>query len=161
CMHANQNDCEILNEMTTKATPQKDVGRKIMQLTESRHRRLENEISTLTDVLKSLIQSSKISFEEPQKPLIDSPSKDKKKEKPPLSDITNKREGLQIAVNAAQIVNSAESLLTLVSELKQAYLLSDFERLNAHVEKQRREYIEKDKQAKKIIEQLQINVDNS
>lgn len=73
----------------------------------------------------------------------------------------NLRDGLQTSVGAAQLVLSAESLLSLITELKQAYLLYDFERLNKLTENQIKFYEEQQQKAEKILEDVKMTIDDS
>ncbi|TPX63693.1 hypothetical protein SpCBS45565_g06431 [Spizellomyces sp. 'palustris'] len=85
------------------------------------NKRLDTEIDVLLDNLTHLVEAASLR----QSSLTDSShfeTKDKYK-------IAQERQLMEGA--AANIVNSAESLLTLTSELKQVLLLNDFKMLNA------------------------------
>ncbi|KAJ7559131.1 hypothetical protein O6H91_04G071700 [Diphasiastrum complanatum] len=48
--------------------------------------------------------------------------------------VRNAQEGFQMEIHAARVVQAADSLLKLVSELKQTAVFSDFLSLNEHIE---------------------------
>ncbi|KAG6557428.1 hypothetical protein Mapa_000697 [Marchantia paleacea] len=56
--------------------------------------------------------------------------------------VRNSQESFQMEVHAARVVQAADSLLKLVSELKQTAVFSDFIVLNEHIEKRSAKFVQ-------------------
>ncbi|XP_057539986.1 mediator of RNA polymerase II transcription subunit 22b-like [Amaranthus tricolor] len=80
--------------------------------------RVENDVSSLVDNFTNLVNVSRVN-----EPLV-----------------KNQQEALTMEVRAAKMVQASDSLLKLVSELKQTAIFSGFASLNDHVERRISEF---------------------
>jgi hypothetical protein len=97
-------------------------NKQIQQRSDFRAQTLNKEFAKMVDSIKSILECSQISV-------------DKKHEEALMEK--NMIEGLQLQLSVAQLVNSTEVLLGLLSELKEAYILGDYERHNKNIKAQK------------------------
>jgi len=105
---------------------------------------LHKEVAKITENLKSIVECSQISM-------------DKQNEDVFLE--RNMREGLQLQVNSAQIAASIETLLSLVFELKEAYILNDYNRYSKLVSLKKQELDATSEDGQALIKELKKDVD--
>ncbi|CAM6046845.1 unnamed protein product [Sphagnum compactum] len=65
--------------------------------------------------------------------------------------VRNAQEAFQMEVHAARVVQAADSLLKLVSELKQAAVFSDFLTLNRHINQQIVKFAEQSEETERLL----------
>ncbi|XP_058097930.1 mediator of RNA polymerase II transcription subunit 22a [Magnolia sinica] len=66
----------------------------------------------------------------------------------------NSQEAFQMEMRAARVVQAADSLLKLVSELKQTAIFSGFASLNEHVEQRRIEFNQQAEKTDRLLEKV-------